>query len=435
MPAARRTPPGRKIDSTNNIPRILDTTVPPGSLRGALTPPCSKSYAQRALAAALLAEGCSELHGIDFCDDTLSALRCIETLGARVVRSGPALRIEGGLRPRGGRLFTGESGLATRLFTPIASLWHEPVRIEGEGTLLARPMGALLEPLRTLGVAVRDRGGRLPLEVCGPMRGGAVTVDGSLSSQFVTGLLLALPLAAGETTVRVTDPVSTPYIDMTLDTAARFGVEICRNGYEEFFVEGMQRYAPATMEIEGDWSAAAMLLVAGATAGEVCVRNIRTLSKQADTAVCTALVRAGAAVINEADSVTAISRPLHGFEFDATNCPDLFPALAALAAAADGVSTIRGTSRLLHKESNRAEAIREEYAKVGIEVDISEEDVMRIRGGKIRPARVSSHDDHRMAMSMAVSALRCDGQITIENAECVAKSYPGFFEDLEKIRV
>ena len=289
MPAARRTPPGRKIDSTNNIPRILDTTVPPGSLRGALTPPCSKSYAQRALAAALLAEGCSELHGIDFCDDTLSALRCIETLGARVVRSGPALRIEGGLRPRGGRLFTGESGLATRLFTPIASLWHEPVRIEGEGTLLARPMGALLEPLRTLGVAVRDRGGRLPLEVCGPMRGGAVTVDGSLSSQFVTGLLLALPLAAGETTVRVTDPVSTPYIDMTLDTAARFGVEICRNGYEEFFVEGMQRYAPATMEIEGDWSAAAMLLVAGATAGEVCVRNIRTLSKQADTAVIRAL--------------------------------------------------------------------------------------------------------------------------------------------------
>ena len=109
--------------------------------------------------------------------------------------------------------------------------------------------------------------------------------------------------------------------------------------------------------------------------------------------------------------------------------------VAALAAAADGVSTIRGTSRLLHKESNRAEAIREEYAKVGIEVDISEEDVMRIRGGKIRPARVSSHDDHRMAMSMAVSALRCDGQITIENAECVAKSYPGFFEDLEKIRV
>ncbi len=434
MPAARRTPPGRKIDSTNNIPRILDTTVPPGSLRGALTPPCSKSYAQRALAAALLAEGGSELHGIDFCDDTLSALRCIETLGARVVRSGPALRIEGGLRPRGGRLFTGESGLATRLFTPIASLWHEPVRIEGEGTLLARPMGALLEPLRTLGVAVCDRGGRLPLEVCGPMRGGAVTVDGSLSSQFVTGLLLALPLAAGETTVRVTDPVSTPYIDMTLDTAARFGVEICRNGYEEFFVEGMQRYAPATMEIEGDWSAAAMLLVAGATAGEVCVRNIRTLSKQADTAVIRALERAGAGLVCEAGSVTAARRPLRAFEFDATHCPDLFPALAALAAAADGTSLLRGVRRLRHKESDRAEAIRSEYGRLGIEVVI-DDDTMAVRGGAVRGGRVSAHGDHRIAMSLAVAALRAGGEVVIEGAECVSKSYPSFFEDLQRLRV
>lgn len=160
------------------------------------------------------------------------------------------------------------------------------------------------------------------------------------------------------------------------------------------------------------------------------------LSKQADTAVCTALVRAGAAVINEADSVTTISRPLHGFEFDATNCPDLFPALAALGRGGRRASARSAALRgCCTRRATGAEAIREEYAKVGIEVDISEEDVMRIRGGKIRPARVSSHDDHRMAMSMAVSALRCDGQITIENAECVAKSYPGFFEDLEKIRV
>ena len=133
--------------------------------------------------------------------------------------------------------------------------------------------------------------------------------------------------------------------------------------------------------------------------------------------------------------MTAISRPLHGFEFDATNCPDLFPALAALAAAADGVSVIRGTSRLEYKECNRSEAIREEYAKLGIEVDTSEEDLMKIRGGKVRAARTQSHGDHRMAMSMAVAGLLCDGEMTIEGAECVAKSYPGFFEDLEKIRV
>ena len=174
-----------------------------------------------------------------------------------------------------------------------------------------------------------------------------------------------------------------------------------------------------------------MLLVAGAVAGEVTVRNISMLSKQADTAVCTGC-SPGPPPPQRSRFGDAAPPRLRFFPPTPPTPPS--PPLPP-ASPPDGVSTIRGTSRLLHKESNRAEAIREEYAKVGIEVDISEEDVMRIRGGKIRPARVSSHDDHRMAMSMAVSALRCDGQITIENAECVAKSYPGFFEDLEKIRV
>lgn len=414
----------------------MDKTVPSGSVQGTLTPPCSKSYAQRALAAALLCRETSLLRNIEFCSDTRSALQCIETLGARVTRLGEdALSIEGGLDPKGHTLHVGESGLSTRLFTPIASLCATPITIQGEGTLLRRPMDMMIGPLLKLGVRVRDNGGLLPIEVRGPLRGGEVEVDGSISSQFITGLMLALPLARHDTTLHVRSAVSIPYLDMTIDTAARFGVEICHNDYREFFIEGGQRYCPAELSIEGDWSAAAMLLVAGAIAGEVTVKNISMLSKQADTAICTALVRAGAAVINEADSVTAMRRPLQGFEFDATHCPDLFPALAALAAAADGVSTIRGTSRLTHKESNRAEAIREEYAKAGIDVDISQQDVMRIRGGKIRSARVSSHDDHRMAMSLAVAALRSDGEITIENAECVAKSYPGFFEDLEKISV
>ena len=415
----------------------MDITLSASEIRGALTPPCSKSYAQRALAVSLLCPGRSTLRNIEFCDDTLAALRCIETLGAAVRRTDDTtLEIDGGLNPRSDRLLVGESGLSTRLFTPIAALCDRTIVIEGEGTLLKRPMSMMFAPLKELGVELRDGGGYLPIAVRGPMHGREAHVDGSASSQFITGLLLALGSRNEEATLRISRPVSIPYLDITVDTARRFGREILhREDYTEFYIPPGTGYRPADFAIEGDWSAAAAWLVGGALAGEIRVENLTALSKQADTAVCTALVRAGAAVINEADSVTAISRPLHGFEFDATNCPDLFPALAALAAAADGVSTIRGTSRLLHKESNRAEAIREEYAKVGIEVDISEEDVMRIRGGKIRPARVSSHDDHRMAMSMAVSALRCDGQITIENAECVAKSYPGFFEDLEKIRV
>lgn len=414
----------------------MDKSVSAGSIRGTIAPPSSKSYAQRAIALALLAEGRSILRNIEFCKDTRSALKCIEALGAKVEYiDDSTIAIEGGLKPQSSTLNVGESGLATRLFTPIASLNPTPITIEGEGTLLYRPMTMMIEPLRQLGVQVRDGGGFLPIEVQGPMHGGDITVDGSVSSQFITGLLLALPLAQEDTTLHVTSPVSIPYIDMTIETARLFGVEIMHNegDYTQFFIEGRQQYTPADISIEGDWSGAATLLVAGAIAGEVTVKNISTLSKQADTAICHALERAGAGLIIEQDSITVSKRKLRGFEFDATNAPDLFPALAALAAAAEGESVIIGTDRLRHKESDRAETICHEYEKLGIEVDISEKNIMRIRGGEILPATTFSHNDHRIAMSIAISALRCQGEIVIENAECVEKSYPTFFEDLESI--
>ena len=416
----------------------MDKTVSLGSVNGTITPPSSKSYAQRAIALALLAEGRTTLRNIEFCKDTRSAISCIEALGAKVsYLDESTIAIDGGLHPVTDTLMVGESGLATRLFTPIASLNSTPICIKGEGTLLHRPMMMMIEPLRRLGVEVRDGGGHLPIEVKGPIHGGNIGVDGSFSSQFITGLLLALPLAKEDTTLHVRSAVSTPYIDMTIDTAKRFGVEIMHHegDYSEFYIEGGQKYTPADLAIEGDWSGASTMLVAGAISGRVTVKNLSTLSKQADTAICRALERAGAGIIIEGDSITVTKRRLRSFTFDATNSPDLFPALAALAAAAHGQSTIIGTQRLLHKESDRAETIRQEYEKLGIEVDISEENVMKIRGGEIHPATVFSHNDHRIAMSLAVSALRCKGDVTIENAECVEKSYPTFFEDLESITV
>ena len=414
----------------------MEKSVSLGSVRGIITPPSSKSYAQRAIALSLLTEGRSVLRNIEFCKDTRSALACIEALGAKVTYIDEStIAIDGGFNPQDGTLYVGESGLATRLFTPIASLSQTPICIQGEGTLLHRPMHMMIEPLRELGVKVKDGGGYLPIEVEGPIHGGKIRVDGSVSSQFITGLLLALPMAEEDTTLYVDSAVSTPYIDMTISTAQSFGVEIMHNegDYSEFFIEGRQRYTPADLAIEGDWSGASTMLVAGAIAGEITIRNISTLSKQADTAICNALERAGAGIIIEQDSITVTKRPLKAFTFDATQCPDLFPALAALAAAAEGVSVITGTNRLMHKESDRAETIRQEYEKLGIEVDISEENVMKIRGGKIEPATVFSHNDHRIARSLAVSALRCEGEVVIENAECVEKSYPAFFEDLESV--
>ncbi len=408
-----------------------------GCVAGKITPPCSKSYLQRALACSLLADGCSSLKNVDFCNDTLSALECIRTLGAEVVRSGErALAVRGRLAPQSDTLDVGESGLAARLFTPVVALCDRPIVVRGKGSLLHRPMDMMTGPLRRLGVDVRDGGGRLPIEVCGPVRGGEIEVDGSISSQFVTGLLLALPMAAEDTTIHVDGAVSKPYIDMTVDTAGRFGVEISHNDYTEFYIAGGQRYKPADYALEGDWSAAATMLVAGAVAGEVTLENMSPLSRQADVAIIEALVRAGAYIVNDGNSITAAKRELTAFEFDATDCPDLFPALAALAAAAEGESVIVGTSRLEHKESNRAETLRSEYAKLGIGIDLSTDNVMRIRGGEIASGvTLESHNDHRIAMSLAVSALRCGGALTIRDAECVSKSYPEFFNDLDRLTV
>lgn len=416
-----------------------DSTVPLGNrLRGAITPPCSKSYAQRALAAALLAKGRTALRGIELCRDTRSAIATIERLGAKVeIVDDETLIIEGGLSPQTDRLNVGESGLSARLFTPIAALVSDPITIEGEGTLCHRPMSMMVEPLKELGVSVRDGGGRLPIEVCGPMRGGRVTVDGRMSSQFVTGLLIALPLADRDTTIEVEGAVSTPYIDMTLETLDRFGVEVMYNegDYTQFYIEGGQEYKAVDYTIESDWSAAAMIMVAAAIAGEVTLRNISTLSRQADTAICRALERAGASLIIEENSITVAHRSLEAFTFDATHCPDLFPALVALAAAADGVSTISGVGRLRGKESDRGEVLKDEYEKLGIDIELDyDEDVMRVVGGMPHVAEVDSHDDHRVAMSLAVTALRLDSELAIRNRECVAKSYPSFFEDLELLK-
>ena len=410
----------------------MDKQISKGSVSGHLTPPCSKSYAQRA--AALLCRQQSVIRNVEMCDDTLAALGVAKNLGAEITATDPhTYIIRGGLDPRSDTLDIGESGLSTRLFTPIASLCTRPVTITGHGSIMSRPIGMMIAPLKALGVKVRDNNGRLPITVCGAIHGGEVEVDGSVSSQFVTGLLMSLPLARRDTTIFVDSLKSTPYIDMTIDTMQRFGVEIQHRDYREFFVPGGQDYSPTDFSIEGDWSGASCLLAAGATAGSVTLHNLSEVSLQADVAMIEALSKAGAEIISTSDTLKVSRRELHAFSFDATSCPDLFPALAALAASCDGTSEIKGTERLVHKESNRAEAIATEYGRLGIKVDISHPDIMLIHGGKMRGAKVDSHGDHRMAMSLAAAALSAEGTTVITGAECVAKSYSDFWNDFEAI--
>ena len=412
----------------------MKTTIHKGHIAGSITAPASKSYAQRAVAAALLAGGETTLTHLDLCNDTRAALDVARRLGASVSHEGTTYTIRGGLNPVSTKLNIGESGLATRLFTPIASLCHMPITINGEGSILRRPIEMMEEPLQALGVEVISNGGYLPISVKGPMRGGDIHVDGSLSSQFITGLLMALPLSPNDTVLHVENLKSRPYVDMTIDLAARFGVAIEHNNYEQFYIAGGQHYTPCTYNIEGDWSGASCLLVAGATAGSITIRNLNHISLQADLAIIEALARAGAEIITTNSSVTVHGGPLHAFEFDATDCPDLFPALAALAASCEGTSVLTGTQRLTYKESNRAETIAEVFGRLGIGVDLSEENTMRITGGPVSSAVVDSHNDHRIAMAAAVAALSSDDSVVIEGADAADKSYPNFWNDLDTLR-
>ena len=393
--------------------------IPPdGFLEARLSLPLSKSMSNRALIINALTPGAGELEHVAACDDTDAMRRALSSPEAKEINVGAA-------------------GTTMRFLTAyFAACEGREVTLDGSERMRQRPIGVLVDALRALGADIEYAGeqGFPPLHIRGrKLKGGELSLDSTVSSQFISALLMVAPTMSGGLKLSLKgETVSRPYILMTLRMMEDAGIE--SDFTADTVTVAPQTYRPFATEVEGDWSAAAMLLVAGAVAGEVTVRNVRMLSQQADTAVCNALVRAGAAVINDADSVTACARDLRAFEFDATNCPDLFPALAALAASAEGVSVIRGTSRLEYKECNRAEAIREEYGRLGIEVDTSEPDTMRIRGGRIRGGTVSSHGDHRMAMSLAVAALRSEAPITIEGSECVAKSYPGFFEDLQQIR-
>lgn len=410
----------------------------PATLQGVVRIPASKSAMQRACAAALLRTGETIVCNPGCSHDDRAALRVIQQLGADVQQHNGILHIRSnGVQPIGEQIHCGESGLGVRMFTPIAALSNKHLVIEGEGSLTTRPLSLFDDVLPQLGVEVHSNNGKLPLHIQGSLHPVSLCIDGSLSSQFLTGLLFAYA-AANATGVQlsVCGLKSKPYINLTLRVLQHFGWCVEHRNYEEFFFRGYVDPAPnkpLEYTVEGDWSSAAFLLVGGALTGPVRVEGLHSSSVQADKSVLTALQACGADVLIECDAVTVSHAALRAFAFDATDCPDLFPPLVALAAYCSGVSTLRGVHRLAHKESDRATALREEFGKMGVEISIYGDEMHIVGGASVRGARVYSHNDHRIAMACAIASTRAEGSVCIEHAHAVNKSYPEFYTHLQQL--
>ncbi len=414
--------------------------VHPGKLKGAQIAPASKSSMQRACAAALLHVGETIILNPGHSNDDLAALDVIQKLGAQVEKLNDKIKVQSkGVAPVGPEMNCGESGLGIRMFTPIAALSSQSITINGKGSLVKRPMHFFDQIFPALGVTIHSQNGFLPIQIQGPLQAPAtITVDGSLSSQFLTGLLMAYAASdAKDAVIKVLDLKSKPYIDLTLAVLNAFGWKVQHDNYESFtFLPHEPLKEKIEYTVEGDWSGAAFLLVAGAIAGPIIVKGLQMDSTQADKAVMQALQNANVSIALHADGIqigSAVGDALRAFEFDATDCPDLFPPLVALAAACIGVSEIKGVSRLAHKESDRGLTLQTEFAKLGVQIDL-EGDIMKIHGGgEIKGAEVFSQHDHRIAMACGVAALIANAPVKITEAEAINKSYTDFFDHLVQL--
>lgn len=452
--------------------------------------PVSKSFAQRAIIAAALADGTSHLHGYTHCGDNEAALQVARNLGAEITLEGRTLTVKGISAGHGAlteivdcngqksadedgstALHVGESGLLTRMMIPLmAQLCPEEVIFTGEKTLLGRPLTGAREIMEALGARISSSGAsedepvRVPLKVKGPLNSGRSQVSGKHGSQIISGLLMALPFSEKNSTLAVTEPKSIPYMFITLEVLKKFGIKVGNEmlGGRDFLesngdwslctemvfkVKGGQRYRAADIDLEGDWSAAANFLVAGALFGKAEIKGLDTTSLQADLSVMDILMDTGASLSQldgDKGNITVQRSPLKSFSVDASNCPDLFPILSVLAAFCQGTSRLAGVGRLANKESDRAKAIIEMLTQMGVKAEI-QNDEMVIEGhslsqrllnqatdggspsaGLLKGGSYTSHHDHRMVMALKVAAFGADSPVLIDDEDCVSKSFPGF---------
>lgn len=422
----------------------MNITIIPSAVFGKIKVPPSKSSMQRACAAALITPGTTVIDNFGSSNDEKAAINIITKLGATINMVSNKMAVTSNdyifhspFPEKNVIVNVGESGLSMRMFAPIAGLFNYDIIFTGEGSILKRPMNFFDEILPQLDVEVDSNHGKLPVTLRGPLRPKNIIVDGSLSSQFLTGLLFAFAKSCtAPVSITVKDLSSKPYIDLTISVLKSFGFRIENQNYEIFSIFPRELIPAHSIKytVEGDWSNAAFFLVAGAIGGEITLKGADLNSCQGDKNIMEALYDCGAEMNIHNKEITVKKNELKAFEFDATQCPDLFPPLVALAAYCRGKSVIKGINRLLFKESNRAISLRDEFKKMNVEVELNG-DLMMIKGSnEIKGAKVSSQNDHRIAMATAVAALGAKGNTIIHDAEAVKKSYPDFYKDLKSIK-
>ena len=421
----------------------MNITLTSPRLFGTVAAIPSKSHVHRLLICASLADGTSVIRCPSTSDDMDATVRCMTALGAKIEYAEEAFRVtpiprdgEGIASVPDAAMDCGESGSTMRFLLPVVCALGKGGSITSHGRLPERPLSPLYEELVSHGADLSPAGTN-PFRIAGKLTPGDYTLDGSVSSQFISGLLFALPLLNGPSTLTITGKLeSAPYITLTLQALEAFGVHWQSADPMHYRITPTRYTTPGNVTAEGDWSNGAFWLTAGALSEEgLTVTGLSPDSVQGDSAIVPILERMGARVLREKGRLTISGGHLHGCEIDGAQIPDLVPVLSVAAAAAEGETLIRNIGRLRLKESDRIASVTDMLTSLGCTGVTSGEDWLKITGGGLTGGTVQSWNDHRIAMSAGIAATVCKNPVTITGAEAVRKSYPGFFDDLDRLTV
>ncbi|WP_378956080.1 3-phosphoshikimate 1-carboxyvinyltransferase [Pelosinus sp. sgz500959] len=414
---------------------MSDMHIAPSSLAGTVRVPSSKSVCHRAVICAGLAEGTSKITGVLLSDDIIATMKAMEALGAVIHQENDTLIITGTncIQSTPLEIACNESGSTLRFLIPLG-LNNQTMTFTGKGQLVERPLHDYFNIFDKQQIAYQTTDGHLPLSVTGALKPGEFRLRGDVSSQFVSGLLFALPRLPGDSSIIITTEMeSKGYIDLTLSMLKRFGIKIINNNYREFIVPGNQKYQSTDYCVEGDYSQVAFWLVAGTLGNPVRCTGLDPHSLQGDKVIIDLIEQMGGKLKIETDSITASPAITKSIVIDASQCPDLVPILTVLAAVSDGTTQIIRAGRLRIKECDRLKAIAQELNKLGADIQ-ENEDSLTING---RPCLtggvVHSWHDHRIAMALAIASVACQTPVTIKHSECVSKSYPDFWQDFHML--